>query len=141
MNIRQAILEAADQIEQHPETYRFRSNENPKCGTPGCLLGWIGCKAGVVQGSHPIWLFAVMEKLGYGRGVTIMPFLDEMAELRGHPGAWQENAQAAADKLRAYADKRFPGIPQEVLKIFTPPLATPQTNDYARTSPTKEIAE
>jgi hypothetical protein len=37
-----AMLKAADQIEQHPESYRFSSYEKPDANTQGCVLGWTG---------------------------------------------------------------------------------------------------
>ena len=47
MNIRQALLKAADSIEQHPKLFSFHSCELPnECGTPGCALGWLAVHLG-----------------------------------------------------------------------------------------------
>jgi hypothetical protein len=51
MEIYDAIMKAADQIEWHPETYAFYANEVPGCCTKGCLLGWIGYFMGVRAGA------------------------------------------------------------------------------------------
>ena len=52
MNVREAILAAADHIETYPKKFSFASVEVPSrrsCGTPGCALGWIGHFAGSIE--------------------------------------------------------------------------------------------
>ena len=49
MNIRTAILKAADSIEQNPHLFSFKSLAIPNkdCGTPGCAIGWIAYHSGL----------------------------------------------------------------------------------------------
>jgi hypothetical protein len=57
MNIYNAIMKAADQVETHPESFDFWVNDIPeRCGSPGCALGWIGFYLGLeadcIQGNR-----------------------------------------------------------------------------------------
>lgn len=47
VNLYTAIMKAADHIERNPKQYAFHATLIPPCGTPGCMLGWIGHFAGV----------------------------------------------------------------------------------------------
>ena len=47
MNIRTAILKAADSIEQNPDIYNWSNVQVPPCGTPGGMLGLIGAFRGM----------------------------------------------------------------------------------------------
>ena len=52
MNLRNAILQAADTIEQNPSLFEFTSVQrpDPECGTPACALGWIAAYAPELRG-------------------------------------------------------------------------------------------
>lgn len=50
MDRKQAVLAAADHIEQHPETYNFMLFDRPKSETDkSCILGWIGFYLGLLD--------------------------------------------------------------------------------------------
>ena len=117
MNIRQAILKAADQIERHPELFDFFSYKtpDPHCGTPGCAIGWISYYANV-----PIIMkdtginFDHVEQL---LGCDETDFYDRM---KGFIYWWERDSSDCAQALRFYADKFHPeqGIPESVRQIF-----------------------
>ena len=121
MNIRTAILKAADSIEQNPGLFGFGYISIPDgCGTPGCALGWIGHHLG-----HTTIISGVSEKMGcplgtrsdFPGGDTDFGFYDRMEELNED---WKFSADNCAPALRLYADKYHPsaGIPDSVLAIF-----------------------
>ena len=99
MEIRDAILKAADHIERNPGLFSFIASHIPSdCGTPGCAVGWINYfggharRAGGVINSSPLGVdetsfYHRMNRLGFG---------------------WMHAAASAAQGLRAYADKYHP---------------------------------
>jgi hypothetical protein len=108
MNIRNAILAAADHIEANPGEFNFNASHAPKsrdCGTPGCALGWIGTFAGLAGACNQ----TVAEKLGLcGGGGWTLEFYSKLNELaRG----WTSHAALCARALRLYADKYHPATP------------------------------
>ena len=115
MNIRTAILKAADSIEQNPNLFNFSSILMPDsdCGTPGCALGWIAYhrKGDAIFGSTWIAHNAI--------GIVDGKFYKRMINLYdGHE--WKYSADECAATLRKYADKYHPaqGIPAVVLSWF-----------------------
>lgn len=125
MNIYDAIMKAADTIEKRPDLYQFMANDIPDCGSPGCLLGWIGHHMGL-RGN-------VFE--------TVMPLmgdnnLDALETLRywNSPtsrslsfGPIGQDPKAAVAHLRWLAPQFKPviiGIPASVREIFTNPRQT-----------------
>ena len=126
MNIRQAILKAADSIEQNPTLFNFTSIQTPSadCGTPGCALGWIGFHLEVAN----VWWKSpkFYRLLGLRSGTENVDdadqhFYDRMDELQR---VWGHDANVCALTLRLYANKYHPaeqvntGIPNSVLAIF-----------------------
>ena len=119
MNIRTAILKAADSIERNPHLFSFGSVAIPNkdCGTPGCAIGWIAYhrKGDVIFGRS--WLphktIGISDVQFYKRMINIYD---------GHK--WKFSADECASTLRKYADKYHPaqntkqGIPESVLAIF-----------------------
>ena len=121
MEIREAILKAADSIEMNPELFNFSSTVLPSrdCGTPGCALGWIAtysdgaCLTSCGRG----WLYDrvldINDSLFYNRMSAISFY-------------WITSAEECAKALRAYADKYHPAkqpakksaIPDSVMQIF-----------------------
>jgi len=105
--IRNAVLLAADHVEQFPSEFNFFSFEIPlkkHCGTPGCALGWIAHFLGY-QGED--WTNLV--------GVSDSEFYERMDALEGHDsetagrwGDWSRSADKCAAALRRYADKHLP---------------------------------
>ena len=128
MNIREAILKAADHIERNPEDFRFTQPAVPdQCGTPGCALGWIGYFLGEPEGL--IWSYTHLDvsehwlQLGHSTiGAEI--FYNRMSALENGLlwNTWSVNAHRCAETLRKYADKYHPApadvIPASVREIF-----------------------
>lgn len=130
MNIREAILKAADHIEANPHRFDFDSVLVPgkTCGSPGCALGWIAAFAGQQSGKE----FQTNDLIGcgdlefYSRMDDIeAPFDGDKPALACH---WMNSAPGCAEVLRLYADKYHPaekpqGIPDNVRGLFTPRVA------------------
>ena len=109
--LRQAILRAADWIEKNPSDYSFGSCEVPECGTPGCMVGWIGHFLGIEKGKHFVWDYPC----NYGeRGITPIigchagTFINRIRPLVPRQFDIYANAKHAAIALRAYAEKYHP---------------------------------
>ena len=129
MNIRQAILAAADSIEQNPDMFNFMANERPdlSCGTPGCALGWIGFYLGVgTARSMPTPTARAMgcPKMSLPSSVSGERYEDwgfyrRMYKLYGGYG-WKHAAPKCAETLRLYADRYHAenNIPKVVTDIF-----------------------
>lgn len=117
MDIRQAILAAADHIERNPSEFNFYSIDiprNPGCGTPGCALGWIATFLGMSNYSayhHGKGLEDVL-------GISSIRFYSRMIEL---DPSWHLFAENCAKTLRLYVDKYHPvpALPQAVRDIFS----------------------
>ena len=118
MNIRQAILSAADSIEQYPQMFDFGSVDIPDhdCGTPGCALGWIGFHLGF--GKHG-YLRQVNDALGLQHSACFI----QLTKTVGHQH-WKNSADECAKALRQYADIHHPEqdyIPASIRAIFDVP--------------------
>lgn len=119
-----AIMKAADTIERHPELYNFLSNEVPDCGSPGCLLGWIGHHLGLRGGN----VFEAVTPLLCSNGTDAL----ETLRYWGSPtsenesyGPVGQDSKAAAAHLRWLAPQFKPtGLPDSVREIFTNPRQT-----------------
>ena len=101
MNIRQAILAAANSIEKNPKMFAFESCVIPDCGSQGCALGWIGFHLGLSANFISL-------------GVSVCPVLGvktaafhELTKLYGSFD-WQHSAPDCAKALRLYANKFHP---------------------------------
>ena len=124
MNIRQAILKAADSIEQNPDMYDFHSITAPDCGTPGCAIGWIVAHSQLdlpyedgLEGRARYW----GRHEGYSKllGVDDAGFYNLMDSC-GDTN-WHTTPQKCAQSLRLYADKYHPAtdhIPASIRQIF-----------------------
>lgn len=120
MNIREAILRAADRIQAEPRHYDFDNNKVPdldNCGTPGCMIGWIGVFAGFKNG-EPVSV--VSEALG----TSDLEFYHRIRQLSRDGFCALLAAEDVPAALRAYADKYHPAesralIPASVRAIFT----------------------
>ena len=128
MNIRQAILKAAASIEKNPDRFSFMSTDIPDCGTPGCVLGWVGFHLKVpTDQDEDRYHLVVAKALGFTCDDTCpilhedTPFYDRMDSI-GRIN-WRRDAGDCAKTLRKYADKYHPEtdhIPASVRKIFEP---------------------
>lgn len=113
MNIRQAILKAADSIEQMPRSYDFWSGYVHGCGTPMCMFGWIGHHLGMEHGTTN---WRVAETIGLASTGDLYRWTRDRGFDHGYP-------KGAANGLRAFADARFPAakhieLPTSVRAIF-----------------------
>ena len=125
MNIRQAILKAADSIEDHPELFNFGSVNNPdkNCGTPACALGWIRFHLHGQQWTQCLTDTAI--EMGLSPKIEASTvFYSRMDEISGWIVSWRHSAKKCAKALRKYADIHHPitaqhtGIPDSVREIF-----------------------
>jgi hypothetical protein len=110
VNIRTAILKAADHIERNPKQFDYASvwqPDAPNCGTPGCALGWIASFA-KYKSSNKTFGCVARDLLGllddYGDGGDDA-FYKRMG---GIDEDWNRNARICAATLREYADKYHP---------------------------------
>lgn len=110
VDIRQAILNAADLIEKSPDRYDFYSNDKPGCGTPGCMLGWIGHFMGVPasRGVLP-YTAAVSRALGFEGASAHHEFVSQLLDVC-HPLSLHPliGKHEVSKSLRLYADKYHP---------------------------------
>jgi len=100
MNIYEAIMKAADVIEQHWERYDYGVVRTPACGSPACMWGHIGAALGM-PADTPINLVA--DKAAGVSCTHLYNFFDEHFEHEGwrHPN----NRLAISSALRLYAAK------------------------------------
>jgi hypothetical protein len=132
MDIRQAILKAADYIEANPSEFDFNAFCIPHpCGSPGCALGWIGYFSGLKPETFGFSRVAheVMNLGIPGHGEFV--FYQRMDAICGGRYRWKQSAELCAHTLRGYADKYHPA-----------PVVTP---DWEKLSspvgvPTRELA-
>jgi hypothetical protein len=102
MSIREAILKAADHIERVPSDYDYQANHKPRCGSPGCLMGWVGFYAGIpINDNHGTYMSTLKHVLGFD-------YIDLQVELADQFHGYTTVAQTGARLLRAYADKHYP---------------------------------
>lgn len=109
MNIREAILAAADHIERNPGEFDFHSLETPaglSCGTPGCAIGWISFFMGKRRemGHVESWR-APLVAMGVGAYGDDVFYRRMDAVLHSR---WHDNAADCAAALRLYAYKYHP---------------------------------
>lgn len=101
MNIRDAILKAADWIEKNPALFDFEVCEVPACGSPGCAIGWIGHFMGRNAGYTGFKEIAISMGLPDHEGT----FYQRMDDINA---VWDRDAKACSHTLRLYADKYHP---------------------------------
>lgn len=137
MNIREAILKAADHIERNPGDFNFNTSRVPHpCKTPGCALGWVGFFLRVegeddfLNRTALVCGVPALKRGGFTRSEG--EFYFRMNQF----GIWFSNAAECARCLRLYADKyhRAPklGIPASVRAIFDAPAIEPVCEGDAR---------
>lgn len=122
MNIRQAMLLAADRIERSPSCYNFYNARSPGHRDDGCIIGWTAYYMGEqpnqecgVDGDG-----SLRNLCGKLFGVTPRVFFDRIIALNKRTFV---ETEFVAKAMRAYADKFLPaepaGIPDGVRDIFT----------------------
>jgi hypothetical protein len=101
MEIRAAMLKAADQIERAPDSFDFHSSNIPNdksCGTPGCALGWVAAfRFG--QNDTAFWRERSFDLVVDCTAWTFYSRMDDF------DADWAVDAARCAAALRAYADK------------------------------------
>ncbi len=104
MNLYTAIINAAIQIELHPDMFNFEETQVPtNCGTPGCALGWINF---FTKTSSPTCSHAHgIDALAAGLEVGDVEFYERMNEFDTGEDDWMGSAAICARNLRLYAQK------------------------------------
>lgn len=108
MEIAEAFNAAADYIEAHPDQYRFVENSRPemKCGSPGCMLGWVGVFLDMttadidMSNGDESFADAVARKIGTSMSDFLWQRLPQVEVLD-----FDVDARKAAETMRAYAEK------------------------------------
>jgi len=106
VNVYNAIMRAADHIENHPNEFNFSSvwipgtDDERSCGTPGCALGWIGHFAGV-KGLSEI---EMPWRLGFD-GLWLDAVRNFYARMDALNRRWRRDSIACSGALRLYAEK------------------------------------
>lgn len=110
MNTREAILKAADHIEANPGLYDFQKIVVPGCGTPGCMVGWVGCFKGISAGATCWWLSDCFEVI---MDVPFDDFERRMDDWFYELGTSRDlgSAKDASTFMRLYAEKYHPAEP------------------------------
>lgn len=105
--IREAILRAADHIEQNPWLYNYAYTRTPDCGTPACMWGWIGFFLGYAKGESIGFIARQIVPSSVTRDGVETTHLYEFRKSIGieYDSATVDDAVAA---LRSYADKFWP---------------------------------
>lgn len=98
MDIRQAILKAAEQFDRAPHLFNYWKIKTPECGSPGCAIGWAATFREMTGYVHEICQKAL--------GVSDTTFYNRMRDLDYVVSAC--NAAEMATGLRLYADKYHP---------------------------------
>ena len=127
ITVYEAIMLAANQIENNPAKFDFMATEVPTtCRTPGCALGWIGHYLGMGSRTAYVSHRHVPEKLGIQP-----PNLDDPHSATGEFYAildrlsgknWRWSATNCAAAMRAYANEFHAPrdlIPANVREIFS----------------------
>lgn len=117
MNVREAILKAADHIERNPHLYDYQKIYAPECGTTGCAIGWIGHFLGM-SGKD-------LDEICDAIGTTHSEFY-ERTEPTGNVVA----QECAVRSLRAYADRYHPTSDTKCGRPMTPPTTTAPKYDF-----------
>lgn len=104
---RAAILEAADQIEKHPEEFNFMGARIPRtlCGRPACALAWIGYFSAMQIDNDGYPPSDVAQWLGVKGFLPELAFYERLDEFAMH---WRLRADQCAYALRQYADAYHP---------------------------------
>lgn len=110
MNIREAILRAADHIERYPEEFNFNlmGVPEPHCGFPGCAIGWILS----FEGSTRNWgQRNILRVLGISEDDFYCRIQGLDKDVLPHV-PWTRSPVLCAALLRKYADQYHPLPPQ-----------------------------
>lgn len=117
-DIYHAIFKAADSIERNPHLYDFWQNDITDCGSPHCILGWVGVHLGI-KGKDFEGIDAVKKTLGLGTfgALTALGWKQDV------DGDWHD-AKHVSQFLRKFAQRykgSHTGLPDVVRDIFKQP--------------------
>jgi hypothetical protein len=131
--MRDAILRAADYIEEHPHQLNWSHGDLPKnnggigyLGHGVCPLAWIGEFTEGCTGFRDVTIKLGLKSLEFYDEMDRLSGYNEISPIhrwyvRGNP-PWATNARLCAETLRKFADKFFPvrheGLPESVKGIF-----------------------
>jgi len=119
MNIRTAIMKAADSIEQNPCSYEYAQGQAPiGPASTGCMLIWIGHFADI-RFTGRIYSNDVARALG------LTHWHDFTIRIQALKGMGYTTAEAAPKALRLYADKYHSAIPDNVIQLFNVEAPSP----------------
>jgi hypothetical protein len=123
MNIRQAILRAADHVEANPQLFDFcgATNSPTEVIGRGCYVGWIAFFSGEAGGQRCGSTHTESALCRRLLGIPFRDFEDRMRLIVHDHGRSLSSKDFAATALRLYADKYHPqeGLPDSVRNIFT----------------------
>lgn len=109
MNIRTAILKAAEHIEKHPESYSFHRCSVPSAmtgETTACAIGWIAYFADVGQQGR--YVCSACEAV---LGTTDWKFYEKLRLLSDSEDcSYTHDHEVCARTLRRYADEFHPEV-------------------------------
>lgn len=128
MNIYNPIMKAADHIEANPALFDFQSTEIPRCGTPGCALGWIGHFMGrpaeLSKDEYFSYSAVAIYTLKLGPWIVADRNFYKLLDDLTNRSRWRDNAIECAKALRLFAASYYgekpaiTGIPDSVRQIF-----------------------
>jgi len=102
--MRDAILQAAFFLQEHPEKFNFSSILVPSSTNQrACALGWIGYFSGEQWKHRP-----VSEVADHLLGINDWAFYFRLDRIVKWFGLWTFSGRACSRALRKYADKYFP---------------------------------
>jgi hypothetical protein len=118
--IRAAFLRAADRIERAPGSYDFSNVFTPRgdggCDSPHCMFGWLGHELGADEtSSHAVAAIAYgNDATHWWRTADAEAFyrwcMERDKQAGRRVGAYQNDASAAADCMRAFANLKWPAV-------------------------------
>jgi len=125
MEIRTALLKTANLFETKPASFDINATDLPDCGTPGCILGWVGVMLGDTNKAW-WWTDSVYDAMGINKGSSTGAEGDGIfyERMRVLGWAWADNAADCARTLRLYADRyhpateSYPVILKELDRLF-----------------------
>lgn len=99
MNLYDAIMKAADHIEQNPQLFDYHNIYVPDCGTPACALGWIGHFAGI----RDLYREDGLTNVGYVEKILGRHDFYAFMVTRTDARNWIKDAAACARGMRVFA--------------------------------------
>jgi hypothetical protein len=111
------VLKTANHIEKNPRSYRYASNQIPRCSNDvGCILGWMAhfASAGDYESLTPELIARITCDPVYACNVAYNDFFTRLDECYPiYRGRWRLDAKHAVAALRTYAAQypQAPGLP------------------------------